>query len=33
MCAVAMNYEHAIHSRDPLTEEQRSYELPDERII
>lgn len=33
MCSVALNYEHAIHSRDPLTEEQRSYELPGDKII
>jgi len=33
MCAVALNYDHAIHSRDPLTEEQRSYELPGDKII
>lgn len=33
MCSVALNYEHAIHSRDPLNEEQRSYELPDEKGI
>ena len=33
MCSVALNYEHAIHSRDPLNEEQRSYELPDDKGI
>ena len=33
MCSVALNYEHALHSRDPLNEEQRSYELPDDTII
>ena len=33
MCSSALNYEHAIHSRDPLNEEQRSYELPDDKGI
>ncbi len=33
MCSVALNYENAIHSRDPLNEEQRSYELPDGKTI
>ena len=33
MCSVALNYEHAIHSRDPLNEEYRSYELPDDKGI
>lgn len=33
MCAVAMDFDHAIHARDPLNEEQRSYELPDDKGI
>lgn len=33
MCSVALNYDSAIHSRDPLNEEQRSYELPDDKGI
>ena len=33
MCSVALNYEHAIHSRDPLNEEQRSYQLPGDKGI
>ena len=33
MCAVALNYEQALHQRDPLNEEQRSYELPDDKGI
>lgn len=33
MCSVALNYESAINSRDPLNEEQRSYELPDDKGI
>jgi hypothetical protein len=33
MCATALNFEHALHSRDPLNEEQRSYELPDDKGI
>ena len=33
MCSVALNYEQAVHGRDPLNEEQRSYELPDDKGI
>ena len=33
MCAVAMNYQHAIKGEDPLDDEQRSYELPDTKKI
>lgn len=33
MCAVALNFDHAIKGRDPLNEEQRSYELPDGKTI
>jgi hypothetical protein len=30
MCSVALDYEHALKSKDPLNEEQRSYELPND---
>lgn len=33
MCSVALSYESAINSRDPLNEEARSYELPDDKGI
>ena len=33
MCSVALDYQTAINSRDPLNEEQRSYELPDDKGI
>jgi len=33
MCSVALDYQSAINSRDPLNEEQRSYELPDDKGI
>jgi actin len=33
MCEVAFDYEHALKSRDPLNQEQRSYELPDGKGI
>jgi actin-related protein len=33
MCEVAFDYDHALRSRDPLTLEQRSYELPDGKGI
>lgn len=33
MCSVAIDYKHALNSRDPLSDEERSYELPDETII
>ena len=33
MCEVAFSYDNAIKSRDPLTKEQRSYELPDGKGI
>lgn len=33
MCAVALDFDHALKQRDPLNEEQRSYELPDDRGI
>ena len=29
MCEVAFDYEHALKSRDPLSKDQRSYEMPD----
>lgn len=33
MCSVALDYDRAIHGPDPLDEETRSYELPDEKGI
>lgn len=33
MCSVALDFEQAIHSRDPLNEEERSYELPEDKGI
>lgn len=33
MCEVGFDYEHDIKSRDPLSDEQRSYELPDGKGI
>ena len=33
MCSVALDFDHAVHQRDPLNEEQRSYELPDDKGI
>jgi hypothetical protein len=33
MCSVAMRFEDSLNSRDPLNEEQRSYELPDDKGI
>lgn len=33
MCAVAMDYDRAINGPDPLDEETRSYELPDDKGI
>lgn len=33
MCEVAFDYDHALRSWDPLTAEQRSYELPDGKGI
>jgi len=31
MCQIALDYDHALQARDPLNEEQRSYELPDSK--
>ena len=33
MCEVAFEFEHALKIKDPLTKEQRSYELPDNKGI
>lgn len=33
MCSVAIDYEHALAVPDTLSEEDRSYELPDGSII
>ncbi len=33
MCAVAIDYEHVLSGSDPLSEEDRSYELPDGKIV
>jgi actin, other eukaryote len=33
MCAVAMNYDRAVRGPDPLDEEGRMYELPDDKGI
>lgn len=33
MCSVALNYNRAVNGPDPLDEETRSYELPDEKGI
>lgn len=33
MCEVAFDYEHALKSKDPLSDEQKSYELPDSKEI
>jgi len=33
MCQIALDYDHALQARDPLSEEQRSYELPDSKEI
>jgi hypothetical protein len=33
MCSVAYDYKTALQKPDPLTEEGRSYELPDGQII
>lgn len=33
MCEVAFDYEHALKSRDPLSADQRSYELPDGKTV
>lgn len=33
MCEIPFDYKHAIRNRDPLNEEQRSYELPDGKEI
>ena len=33
MCHVAIDFDHQIKAKDPLTDEERSYELPDEKGI
>ena len=33
MCAVAIDFDQSMKARDPLNEEQRSYELPDDKGI
>ena len=33
MCSVAIDYRHSLSQRDPLTDEERSYELPDETVL
>lgn len=33
MCSIALDFDQALKQKDPLNEEQRSYELPDGKGI